>query len=54
MRAPKPPGRPVDINEAACVEWIALDSVRDRIARGEINGAGTQVGLLRILAFHTP
>ena len=47
-------GAPVDINEAARVEWITLDSVRDRIARGEIIGAGTQIGLLHILAFHTP
>lgn len=45
-------GAPADINEAACVEWITLDSVRDRIARGEIIGAGTQIGLLHILAFH--
>ncbi|HVE96120.1 MAG TPA: hypothetical protein VNA67_03945 [Pseudonocardiaceae bacterium] len=45
-------GAPADINEAARVEWIALDSVRDRIARGEIIGAGTQIGLLHILAFH--
>jgi 8-oxo-dGDP phosphatase len=47
-------GAPVDINEAARVEWITLDSVRDRIAQGEIIGAGTQIGLLHILAFHTP
>ena len=47
-------GAPVDINEAARVEWVTLDSVRDRIARGEIIGAGTQIGLLHILAFRTP
>jgi 8-oxo-dGDP phosphatase len=47
-------GAPADINEAARVEWITLDSVRDRIARGEIIGAGTQIGLLHILAFYTP
>jgi len=45
-------GRPADINEAARVEWIGLNSVRDRIARGEIIGAGTQIGLLHALAFH--
>ena len=45
-------GAPADINEAARVEWITLDSVRERIARGEIIGAGTQIGLLHILAFH--
>jgi 8-oxo-dGDP phosphatase len=44
--------RPADINEAARVEWINLDSVRDRIAQGEIIGAGTQIGLLHLLAFH--
>jgi 8-oxo-dGTP pyrophosphatase MutT (NUDIX family) len=47
-------GAPVDINEAARVEWITLGSVRDRIARGEIIGAGTQIGLLHILAFYLP
>ncbi|MGH3688247.1 MAG: NUDIX domain-containing protein [Pseudonocardiaceae bacterium] len=47
-------GQPTDINEAARIEWITLDSVRDRITRGEIIGAGTQIGLLHVLAFHTP
>jgi 8-oxo-dGTP pyrophosphatase MutT (NUDIX family) len=45
-------GTLADINEAARVEWIDLDSVRDRIAQGEIIGAGTQIGLLHLLAFH--
>jgi hypothetical protein len=45
-------GTPADINEAARVDWIDLDSVRDRIAQGEIIGAGTQIGLLHLLAFH--
>ena len=43
-------GRSPDINEAARVEWIALDTVRDRITRGEIIGAGTQLGLMFVLA----
>ncbi|MGH3824264.1 MAG: NUDIX hydrolase [Pseudonocardiaceae bacterium] len=47
-------GEPADINEAARVEWITLESVRDHIARGEIIGAGTQIGLLHILARHAP
>ena len=47
-------GQPADINEAAHVKWINLDSIRDRIARGEIIGAGTQIGLLHVLAFHAP
>jgi 8-oxo-dGTP pyrophosphatase MutT (NUDIX family) len=47
-------GKPADINEAARVEWITVDSVRDRIVRGEIIGAGTQIGLLHILTRHAP
>lgn len=35
-----------DINETAKVEWISLASVPDRIAKGEIIGAGAQLGLL--------
>ena len=42
-------GTPADINEAAAVEWIALDSVRERIARGEIVGSASVVGLLAAL-----
>jgi 8-oxo-dGTP pyrophosphatase MutT (NUDIX family) len=45
-------GKPADINEAARIEWITLESVPDRIATGEIIGAGTQTGLLHVLAFH--
>lgn len=45
-------GEPADINEAARTEWITLDSIPDRIARNEIIGAGTQIGLLHVLAFH--
>ncbi len=45
-------GKPADSNETARVEWIALDSVHDRIDRGEIIGTGTQIGLLHVLAFH--
>ncbi|GGM67452.1 NUDIX hydrolase [Longimycelium tulufanense] len=44
-------GAPEDINEAERVEWVPLDSVRDRIAKGEIVGAASQVGLLHVLAF---
>jgi 8-oxo-dGTP pyrophosphatase MutT (NUDIX family) len=45
-------GAPCDSNEAARVEWITLDSVPERLARGEIIGAGTQIGLLHVLAFY--
>ncbi|MFC5290600.1 NUDIX hydrolase [Actinokineospora guangxiensis] len=43
-------GQGPDINEAARVEWIALDTVRDRISKGEIIGAGAQLGLMFVLA----
>jgi 8-oxo-dGDP phosphatase len=46
-------GEPADINEAARIEWLTLESVPDRIATGEIIGAGSQIGLLHVLAFHT-
>lgn len=45
-------GAPADINEAARIEWIRLDSIPCRIAAGKIIGAGTQIGLLHLLAFH--
>jgi 8-oxo-dGTP pyrophosphatase MutT (NUDIX family) len=45
-------GEPEDINEAERVAWIPLDTVRDRIAEGEIVGAASQVGLLHVLAFY--
>jgi 8-oxo-dGTP pyrophosphatase MutT (NUDIX family) len=44
-------GVPEDINEAERVEWIHLDSVRERIAGGEIVGAASIAGLLHVLAF---
>lgn len=44
-------GDAVDINEAERVAWLPLDSVRDRIAKGDIVGAASQVGLLHVLAF---
>ena len=39
-------GTPTDINEAKSVQWIDLVSIPDRIARGEIVGAASVVGLL--------
>jgi 8-oxo-dGDP phosphatase len=44
-------GEPADINEAERIAWLPLSTVRDRIARGEIVGAASQVGLLYLLAF---
>ncbi|GAA1711583.1 NUDIX hydrolase [Kribbella yunnanensis] len=46
-------GDPEDINEAQRVEWIALDSVHQRISVGEIVGAASLVGLLHVLAYRT-
>ncbi len=43
-------GDQTDINEAVRVEWMPLASVRDLMASGEIVGAGSQVGLLHVLA----
>lgn len=37
---------PVDVNEAERIEWVPLASVPDRIAKGEVIGAGAQLGLL--------
>lgn len=44
-------GGDVDINEAERVAWVPLSSVRERIAKGEILGASSQVGLLHVIAF---
>lgn len=39
-------GAAPDINETAWVEWLSLSTVPDRIANGEVIGAGAQLGLL--------
>lgn len=44
-------GEPEDINEAERVAWVPLTEVRDYMARGEIVGGASQVGLLHVLAF---
>lgn len=44
-------GEPVDVNEAERVDWIPLESIRERISSGEIIGAASLVGLLHVLAF---
>lgn len=41
-------GNPIDVNQAARVAWLPLSSVRERMAKGEIVGAGSQVGLLAV------
>lgn len=45
---------PTEPNEGEGYEWIALDSIQERIARGEIQNSGTLVALLHILAFGVP
>ncbi|RSM65016.1 NUDIX hydrolase [Kibdelosporangium aridum] len=40
-------GNKPDINEAERVAWIPLVSIPDRIAKGEVIGAGAQLGLLQ-------
>ena len=47
-------GDPPDINEAARIAWIPLDSLHTRIRVGEIIGAASLVGLLHVLAFPHP
>lgn len=37
---------PVDVNETARIEWIPLVSIPERLAKGEVIGAGAQIGLL--------
>jgi 8-oxo-dGTP pyrophosphatase MutT (NUDIX family) len=44
-------GDPEDINEAERVAWIPLSSVPERIARGEIVGSASLIGLFSVLAF---
>jgi 8-oxo-dGTP pyrophosphatase MutT (NUDIX family) len=39
-------GRPADANEARRVAWVDLASVPGRVARGEIVGAASMIGLL--------
>jgi 8-oxo-dGTP pyrophosphatase MutT (NUDIX family) len=44
---------PSELNEGSGLQWIALDSVRRRIDRGEVRNSGTLVALLHLLAFGT-
>ncbi|PZS29363.1 MAG: NUDIX hydrolase [Pseudonocardiales bacterium] len=41
---------PKDINEAAAVEWLDLDEAVRRMDAGEIAGAGSIIGLLKVQA----
>lgn len=46
-------GKAPDINETSRVEWVSLKTVRDRMARGDIIGAGALIGLLSLFAENT-
>jgi ADP-ribose pyrophosphatase YjhB (NUDIX family) len=48
-RDPEHAGEPVEVSDVASAEWIALESIPELIAGGEIWHAGTLVGLLRLL-----
>lgn len=48
-RGADPTGAEPDINEAETIAWIPLDGVQDRIAQGDIIGAGSITGLLAVL-----
>jgi 8-oxo-dGTP pyrophosphatase MutT (NUDIX family) len=43
-------GDPADINEAEQVAWIPLASVPERIARGDIVGSSSIIGLLQLMS----
>jgi 8-oxo-dGTP pyrophosphatase MutT (NUDIX family) len=43
-------GKTPDINETSRVEWVDLGTIRDRMAKGEVIGAGAQIGILSILS----
>lgn len=43
-------GEPTDLEEAGRVDWIPLDDIIGMIDKGEVVGAGSLVGLLRVLA----
>ena len=42
---------PTELNEGSGLQWIALDTVRRRIADREVRNSGTLVALLHLLAF---
>lgn len=43
-------GEPTDIEEAARVDWVPLAAINDLIAKGQILGSGSLVGLLYLLS----
>jgi 8-oxo-dGTP pyrophosphatase MutT (NUDIX family) len=49
-RAAEKVGEPTDAEEAARIEWVPLSRVLDVVAKGEILGSGSLVGLHYLLA----
>jgi 8-oxo-dGTP pyrophosphatase MutT (NUDIX family) len=49
-RAAEKVGEPTDAEETARIEWVSLARVLDLVAKGEILGSGSLVGLLYVLA----
>ena len=47
-------GDPQQSDELGRIEWIPLDRVKDLMAKDEIIGSGSMVGLLHVLAFGLP
>jgi len=43
-------GEPSDLEEAARIAWVPLDSILDLVRKGQLLGSGTLVGLLYLLA----
>lgn len=43
-------GAPADAQEAAHIEWMPMADVRGLVARGEVLGSGSLVGLLYVLS----
>jgi hypothetical protein len=43
-------GEPTDLEEAGHIAWVPLSDVPGLMARGELMGSGTLVGLLHVLA----
>jgi len=47
-------GKTPDINETSRVEWVDLSTIRERMSKGDVIGAGAQIGLLAVLSEHLP
>jgi 8-oxo-dGTP pyrophosphatase MutT (NUDIX family) len=43
-------GDPTDLEEAARVDWVPLEVVPELVAKGQLIGSGSLVGLLYVMA----